>query len=338
MQRKRFAVIGAGLWGESHVRVYADHPLAELVGVADRSEARLKELAEKYGIGNTSTDYRDMLSDGVDAVSIATPDFAHAEIAVAAINAGKNVLVEKPMATTKEDCDRILAALKSNPVKFMVDFHTRWSPHFYKAKKAIDEGELGSVQYVHYRLWDTIFVPTQMLSWAGSSTVNWFLASHCLDTMMWLLDDRPAKVTSLQRENVLKPRGISTPDFYVSLIEFAKGTACTLENGWILPDTWPNIIDLKCRIIGDKGAMLIDGSNHRVVEKYTADEAVYPDVLVMPSVRDKPTGFAFDSIRYFADCIIGDQEPICTAEEGARVTDAILAIQQSAQTGKTVEL
>ncbi|HOX39349.1 MAG TPA: Gfo/Idh/MocA family oxidoreductase [Candidatus Brocadiia bacterium] len=338
MEKRKFAVIGVGMWGESHIRVFKDHPFAEMTAISDKNEKRLGEIAEKCGIPRKYADYRALLDSDIDAVSIATPDFAHEEIALAAIKAGKHVLIEKPMATTKAGCDRILTALKKNPVKFMVDFHNRWSPPFYKAKKAVDDGELGNIQFAHYRLWDTIFVPTQMLSWTGKSTVNWFLATHSLDTMMWLLGDEPARVTSLKRDNVLTPMGIPTADFYASLIEFRKGTVCALENGWILPNTWPNIIDLKCRLVGDKGALCIDGSNNRAIEKYTSSGGSYPDVLVMPGVHGRPTGFAYDSIRYFADCVIEDRQPMCTAADGAKVTEIILAIQKSADTGRTVEL
>ena len=339
MEKKRFAVIGAGGWGETHIRTYLDHPQAELVAIADVNEARLKELAAQYGIDKYSTDYEEVLAlDEVDAVSIVTPDFAHAGIALAALDADKDILIEKPMANTVEDCVKIREKAEKSGRKFMVDFHNRWNPPFVKAKGSIDEGEVGELQYVYYRLSDTIFVPTEMLSWAGKSSVNWFLASHCLDSLMWLFDDEVESVYSKSRSEVLKARGIDTPDLFVSILQFKNGGLACLENGWILPNSAPNIIDFKVEILGSEGVMYVDGSHHRVLQRYTKDDAAYPDVIVMPTIYGRPMGFAVASIRDFIDCVVYDRPPRCGAKEGEIVTRAILAIEESARSGGEVRV
>ena len=337
MEMKRFGVIGVGGWGETHVRAYLDHPLAEVAAISDVDADRLDDVAERHDIGNTFADYRDLLSrDDIDAVSIVTPDFAHTEIALAALDAGKHVLIEKPMATTVEDCRTIAAKVRDTGLTFMVDFHNRWNPAFAKAQKAISEGEIGKLMYVYYRLSDTIFVPTEMLSWAGRSTVNWFLASHCLDTLMWLFDDVVDTVYSVSRSEVLKNRGIDTPDFFTSILQFRKGGVATLENGWILPNSAPNIIDFRVEMLGSEGVLYTDGSHNRVLEKYTARDASYPDVLVCPTVHGRPMGLGVDSIRAFVDCVARGEPPMVGVEEGERVTRTILAIEESARAGAEV--
>ncbi|HNT35119.1 MAG TPA: Gfo/Idh/MocA family oxidoreductase [bacterium] len=339
MTKTRFGIIGVGGWGEFHVRVLQDHPFAQVTAVCDANIGRARSVAEKYGIPFATEDFHQLLKqDDVDSVSIITPDFAHLEPTLAALESGKNVLVEKPMATTLEDCIRISDLASRSKGKFMVDFHNRWSPPFYKAKDAIDKGELGKVQMISYRLNDTIFVPTKMLSWSGKSTVMWFIGSHSLDTLFWLFGKPLQRVYSVARSEVLASKGITTPDYYCCILEFEGGGTAMLENGWILSESTPNIIDLKCSILGSEGTIYIDGSHHRMLQKYTATEATYPDVFVLPTVYGKPGGFAAESIRHFADCIVENKQPMVGAKEGLAVTKAILAIEESVRSGHPVTL
>jgi len=339
MQRLGFAVIGAGLWGSTHARIFAEHPAVELAAVCDVDGERARKLAESAGAKRWCTDFAEIAGDdSICAVGIATPDFAHAAPALAVLRGGKHLLVEKPLAFTVEECEQIIAAAREAGVKLMVDFHNRWSPPFFKAKAAIDAGEIGKPMYVYYRLSDTIFVPTQMLSWAGKSTVAWFLASHCLDTIHWLLGERPTRVYCVRRSRVLASRGITTPDYYQTMLEFPSGATALMENSWILPQTTPNIIDLKCEIVGDKGALYVDGSHHRMLERYTQSEASYPDTFVAPIVHGKPLGFAVESIRHFVDCVIADREPLVTGEDGLAATRVIQAMERSADSEQVVKL
>ena len=333
------AVIGVGLWGETHAALYAEHADTELVAVCDLDADRARQVAQKYGAPKAVSDYREVMADpAVQAVSIATPDFAHAEPAIAAAKAGKHLLVEKPLATTVEECQAIIAAAKASGVKLMTDFHNRWSPPFYKAWKAIREGEIGQVSHIYYRLSDTIYVPTRMLRWAGQSTVAWFIGSHSLDTVCWLLGELPNRVYAVSRSRVLKARGVDTPDLYSSVLEFPSGATAVIENDWILPETTPNIIDLKCQIVADRGAIYVDGSHHRMMEKYTLEEASFPDTFVFPRVQGKQVGFAVESIRHWIECLAGDKEPAVTGEDGLRVTQMILAIEESARARQPVDV
>jgi predicted dehydrogenase len=339
MERLRFAVIGAGRWGETHARIFAEHPAVEVAAVCDANERRAREVAQSVGARRWTTDAADIAGDdSIAAVGIATPDFAHTEPALAVLRAGKHLLVEKPLAFTVEECEQIIAAAKHAGVKLMVDFHNRWSPPFFKAKTAIDEGEIGKPVYAYYRLSDTIFVPTKMLSWAGKSTVAWFLSSHCLDTLHWLLGERPTRVYCVRRSRVLAQRGITTPDYYQTTLEFPSGATALMENGWILPETTPNIIDLKFEVVGDAGALYIDGSHHRMLERYTASEAAYPDTFIAPTVYGKPLGFAIESIRHFVECVVNDTPPLVTGEDGLAATRVIQAMEQSADAGQVVEV
>lgn len=338
MKKLGFGVIGVGTWGELHARVYSEDERITLVGVADMNHERAESAGQKYRTAHYA-DHRALLADrSIQAVSITTPDFAHAEIAIDAAEAGKHILVEKPLATTTDDCQRIIAAAKASGVKLMVDFHNRWSPPFYKAWESIRSGEIGEPQHVYYRLSDRIFVPTEMLTWAGKSTVEWFIGTHSIDTVRWMLGEEVTRVYAVARSRVLKSMGIDTPDFYQITLEFASGTTAVIENSWILPNTMPNIIDLKCEIVGSKGALYLDTSHNRTVEKYTESAAEYPDFLVLPAIYGEQKGFAADSIRHFVDCVLADTEPRVTGEDGLIVTRVIEAIEESVRTGLPVEV
>ncbi|NPV06500.1 MAG: Gfo/Idh/MocA family oxidoreductase [Anaerolineae bacterium] len=333
-----FGVIGVGTWGEMHARVYSAFPGVRLVAVSDLDEARGREVADRDGAAYYR-DYRELLDrEDIHAVSVVTPDHTHTGIATDAFEAGKHVLLEKPMAQSVAECERIIAASKRAGKKLMVDFHNRWNPPFYKAKRAIEQGEIGTPQLVSYRLNDQMWVPTDMLSWAARSSVLWFIGSHCIDTIMWMLDDVPEKVYSVARSRVLKEKGVDTPDFYQTTLEFRGGAVAAVENCWIVPNNTPSIIDLKCEIVGDRGALYVDCSHHRVLQKYTPSEATYPDVLVSPEIHGQQMGFAVESIRHFARCIIEDKEPLVTGEDGLQVTRVIAAAVESARRGEPVSL
>src|SRR5581483_8259277 len=203
MDRVGFGVIGAGLFGENHALVYSRLPGVELVAVCDQNEARAREVAERYGARTHATDYRQLLANpDIRAVSIATPDFAHAEIALAAAEAGKHILVEKPLATTVDEAQAIVDAAARAGVKLMVDFHNRANPPFVAARDNVRSGALGTPAYGYARLSNTTFVPLEMLRWADRSSALWFLGSHTIDIMRFILNDEVVRVHAVSRSGI----------------------------------------------------------------------------------------------------------------------------------------
>jgi predicted dehydrogenase len=338
-----FGVIGVGTWGQLHARVYSDFPGVRLAAICDLNLDRARQVnLETGGAASTYQNYQDLLDDpDVSAVSIVLPDFLHRDAAIAAAHAGKHILLEKPLATTEEDACAILAAVEKSGVKLMVDFHNRWSPPFHSLKQSIDSGEMRAPRSISYRLNDTIYVPTQMLRWSAQSSVAWFLASHCLDTILWLTSSRSGadaveRIYCAARSHVLKNMGIDTPDFYQTLVEFRSGLVAHIENAWILPEGAPSIFELKCEVIGENGAYYIDGNLHGAQK--ILSRTVYPDGLVAPVVYGKPAGFAVESIRHFARSIIKNEAPTTDGYDGLAVTRLILAMEASRKLGQPVEV
>jgi predicted dehydrogenase len=339
MAKLGFGLIGTGTWGETHLKLYSTDERVRLACICDMNEALVKERAAEYGAESWTTDYRELLArDDVQAVAVVTPDFLHREIAIAAAEAGKHILLEKPMATTVEECEAINAAVEKAGVTLMVDFHNRFNTPFTEAKAAIEAGEIGEPQMITLRLNDTIFVPTQMLRWAGRSSVAWFIGSHSVDLVRWLFEDEVVRVYSVARSRVLKGMGIDTPDFFHSVLELSRGGVAHIENCWILAETYPTVFDFKMELVGDKGHLMADLSGHRMLQKYTPSEAIYPDVIGSPMVHGRPVGFAVESIRHFVDCIATGKQPIATGADGLAATKVVAAIHESVRTGVPVDM
>ena len=144
--RIKMAIVGAGIWGENHARIYQEHPLAEVNAVCDMNRSKAEALAAKLGIKEVYDDYNEMFKKAdCDAVAIVTPDFAHADIAEAAAEHKKNMLIEKPLATTREDVYRIVNAVEKNHVRAMVDLQHRMNPTFNSAQDGVTPGSLGKI-------------------------------------------------------------------------------------------------------------------------------------------------------------------------------------------------
>ena len=339
MDKVRMAIIGAGTWGENHARIYNAHPFAKTVAICDMNVDRARVVAARAGVPSVYEDYERMLDEvDCDAVAIVTPDFAHAAPAIAAANHKKHVLIEKPIATTREDTFRILDAVARNGVRAMVDLHNRWNPPFNVAWQAVGRGEIGAPVSAYFRLNDAKWVATDMLPWAAKSSILWFLGSHSTDTLCWLLGSRPKRVYSVATSGVLKGLGVDTVDQYLTTLEFENGCVAQMENGWITPNAHPNVNDIKFSILGDKGMLSLDLSSHNMVQHYTDQWMHVPDVIVQDAVFGQPKGFAFESIRSFVDCLLSGEEFHVSLTDAAVATLALLAVMQSAETRVPVDV
>ena len=340
----RIGVVGAGIWGAMHARAYAQHPSAELVGICDLDEGRARKLAEQTGVPKFVTSVEALLAEHLDAVSIATPDTAHLEPALAAAAKGVHLLIEKPLATSVEECRRMIEAAEKNKVLLMVDWHNRWNPPVHEAWRAIRNGELGKITYFYYRLSDTIYVPTKMLPWAGRSSVLLFLGSHAFDTVCWLLDDVPVRVTCRRKEGILTGMGITTADMYLTLLDFKGGTTAVIENSWVLPQSAPALIDHRWEIIGSEGVLYFDATHHRALEKYTAQTPAgyphtsLPDLFVTPEVHGRQLGFCVEPMYHFVECIRDGRQPLTSGADGLLNTRLLVAAEESARRGGPVEV
>lgn len=335
----KFGVIGAGTFGSRHIQAYDRNPDVELVGVLELNRELAEAAIAKFARTPVPvyTDINEFLAiEGLEAVSVATPDHLHAEVAIAVARAGKHLLVEKPLATTIPEAKAIVDAANEAGITLMVDFHNRVNPPFMQAYDAVRDGRVGDVSYVYARLSNTVDVAAG-LRWASSSSSLWFLSSHMVDVAQWVIGQKIVKVTAKASSGILEKRGINTPDIFAVIAEFENGALGVFEHAWILPSGSPSNKDLKFEVLGSEGAVFIDSSHNRAVEITTGVKSNYPDVLA-PPYGPHLTGFILESITQFVDAVAGRGPVLATGEEGLQVTAVLCAIIESIESGGPIDV
>jgi predicted dehydrogenase len=334
----KVAVIGAGIWGGQHAYVFSTLPQTELVAVCDLDRTRAEAMAKSHGARQYFTDHQALLASAeVEAVSIATPDFTHTPLILDALAAGKHVLTEKPLATTTAEATAIHEAARASDRKVMVDFHNRVNPAFAVAQQEIARGAIGRPIHANGRLSNTTFVPLEMLNWAGRSSALWFLGSHLVDALRFILQDEVVRVFAMRAEGHLKSLGVDTADVHLSMLEFTRGTIVTIENSWVLSPDNPQIFDLALNLVGEKGQIQLNPSHNGGYVQMTGRGMRYRDLLgVTPAGAGRVGGFVQEAIARFVDAVRDDAPLLATVEDGLKVTRILAAIEESARTGMPV--
>lgn len=332
MNKIRFAVIGLGWFGEKHCEALTAIPNVELHSICTRNPARLKEVADRFGVKCVSTDYHDLLSnEDIDAVSIVTMWDQHAAPTLAALQAGKHVFLEKPMASTLADCRAIVAAAASAPGAFMVGHICRFNPRYAAARQEIAAGKIGRIISMYARRNIPAKVTTDILNKIGPIIGD---GVHDTDLMLWYSG---AKITSAYAQTV-SARGLKYPDLGWTMYRFDSGAVGVLEDVWCLPDTTPFQIDERMEIIGTAGSIHIHETspNYAVCDR---DGWRFPDTTYWPELHGRRAGALRDELAYFANCIAEGRCPdVITPAESLAAVEACLAAEESARSGRVVEV
>jgi predicted dehydrogenase len=332
----KIGVIGLGIMGEMYTRIYAAHPLAEVTAICNRGSDRLDEIGDRYNVANRYSDYHDLLEDkSVDAVCVATPDFAHYEPVKAALEAGKHILCEKPFTTDLHDADELLKLAQGRPKqKLQVAFNHRWLSSYYQGFRSISNGDIGRPVAGYARKNDTIWVATEMINWAHQTTPIHFLGAHDIDLMRWYFASEPVEVHAYGAKGVLSSRGIDTYDLVQAQVKFESGAFATIESAWIYPNTFPTITDSFVEVIGSNGHIHFDRKRESI-EMSTEKQFTYPKVFLTSEIFGKLRGAFVECLSDFIDAILNDTEPKVTAFDGRQVTAVLDAVSHSLVSGKT---
>lgn len=326
----RVGVIGLGTIGMRFARLVQEDRRTELVTVCDVEASRVKSVSELYLIeGHTKLD--EMLDHELDIVCIATPDYVHAEAAVAAAKKGINMIIEKPLTTCVQEGQEIVDAVKTSGIKAKVNYSLRWAAPFAAAKRAIADGRIGEVMSISLSVMDAICVPTEMLSWSAKTSPGWFLMSHILDLARWYVDAEVVRVFGTGRKKVLKERyGIDTYDSLYGVVHFSNGTIAVLEAGWIMPNSIPNLSGIRVEIGGAEGSIRIDTYDQMVHLASTKYEYL-PTWAI--EIDGKLTGLAALSFSSFVTDLMEDRQGEPTVADGLITTRVLEAVHSSAETG-----
>ncbi|HXK02306.1 MAG TPA: Gfo/Idh/MocA family oxidoreductase [Verrucomicrobiae bacterium] len=335
--RVRVGVVGLGTMGDQYTRIYQAHPLAEVTAVADPKPERVEEFGNKYAVAGRYADIGQMLDAGaVDAVCVATPDFAHYAAVKAALEAGKHVLCEKPFTTDLGEADRLLELSRSRPrQKLQVAFNHRWLPSYNHGHASIRAGVIGPPVAGYARKNDTIWVSTEMLKWASRSTPVHFLGAHDIDLMRWFFGSEPVEAHAYGSKGVLAARGIDTYDVIQAQVKFASGAFATFESAWIYPNTFPTIVDSFVEVLGTSGHLHFDRKRESI-EMSTPERFSYPKVFLNHEVFGKLRGAFPDCLNDFIDSIVNETQPRVTAFDGRQVTAVLDAISRSLESARVV--
>ncbi|MCU1418245.1 MAG: hypothetical protein JWP32_2419 [Schumannella sp.] len=316
----RIGIAGCGIRGQLFARALSGEPGVEVVGMCDPS-AGARERAAAVFDGPILSSHGELIARGLDALIVATPDFAHRAVAVDAAAAGLQLMIEKPIATSAEDAEAIVAAVEAAGVSCFVAFENRWNPGFRKVRRAVVAGELGDIVSVTAVLSNTYFVPTQMLSWASSSSPAWFLMPHVLDLAMWITDAAPRSVVARGRRGELASRGIDTWDAVHALFELGESAIANLRTEWVLPEGRPSIVDFRVDITGTRGSFSIDNSDQGVS---AASPERFATVGLLPEDIDgEEQSMAAWMVRSWARGLLSGTPVGPDARHGALITRAV---------------
>jgi len=322
MKALNVGVIGLGAIGQKHCDSLAKIRQANLMALADVNEAVLNKTAEKLG-ATPYTDYKQMLADpDLEAVVVATPDDLHRDISIQAAQAGKHILVEKPIATTEADALAMMAAAEKVGVKLMVGFTLRFVPHYQQARQAVETGKLGQMVSIFARRLNLI---TQAERIGGRCGVLHFLGVHDFDMMRWMVGSEPVSIYSEASTSVQRVFPQENETF--TTIRFANGVVGCAHIGWNLPKSHPGGRDFKLDMVGSKGSFNLDLARQGI-ELYTEEGAKFPSTA--PGLIEED--------RAFVDCVLDDTPVPVTGQDGLVALKMVLAALESIETKKPVSL
>lgn len=339
----KIGVIGAGsIVRFRHLPEITGNPYAVVGAVCDVVPARAEEMALKYQC-KAYTDYRDLIADKeLDAVVVAATNTTHAEMTIAALEAGKDVLCEKPMATTLEDAQRMIDTANRTGRKLMIAQNQRLEAANKKAKEILQSGKLGKV--LTFR---SVFGHPGCEYWAIDAEKTWFfkksitgmgclgdLAIHKLDLVRWILQDEYLEVSAFAGTlNKTYPEGglIDVEDNAICLLRTQKGAMGSMTVSWTYQKE-DNSTTFYC----ENGVLqLYAHPDFPLIIDYDHEQAEYHKLGKKPTnVEQIKTGI----IDEFVDCILQNTEPEISGIEGYKALETVLACLKSSETGAVVKL
>jgi len=331
----RVGVIGCGFMGRHHARVYSELPGVKLLAMADVLEEKAKGAAREFGAEKWYKDYHKLLArPDIDAVSIVVPDHLHRDPTVAAAEAGKAVLLEKPIATTLEDADAIIGTVKRAGVPFLVGHILRFDYNYVKAKEYVKRGSIGDPISIWARRNNPIASPRRLAPWLKETSPLLFLGVHDIDAMRWIIGSDIERIYAEAESRIFKDLGVE--DAVWALLRFKGGTVGALETVWILPATMPLSLDSKFELIGTKGSLWISYPGNEF--SFCGEGGQETFLHYWPVVHGRLKGYLRDEIVHFINCVEGKEEPLVSAEDARAAVEAALAMHKSLKEGKPVGL
>lgn len=348
----KVGVIGGGSISEFHIKPYIANDEVELMALCDSNEQRLAEAGKRYGITKLYSNYAELLkNEEIDAVSICTWNNTHAEIAIAALEAGKHVLVEKPLSMTVEQALAVEAAVEKSGRILQVGFVRRHGDNTKLLKQFIDQDEFGEIYYAKASCLRRLGNPggwfSDQTKSGGGPLID--LGVHMIDICWYLMGKpRPVSVSGNTYSKLGNRSHIENLSFYKAadynptinnvedmanaLIRFDNGASLYVDVSFTLHAKKD---ELFVKLFGEKGGAEIEPELAMVTEKNNTILNITPQI---DSLSFDFEGAFRNEINHFADCCLTGKETIAPVADGVQVMKMLNAVYESAKTGKEVYL
>ncbi|WP_135547946.1 Gfo/Idh/MocA family protein [Paenibacillus cymbidii] len=347
MKTIKVGVIGLGSISSYHTQHYAEHPQAELYALCDINEARAQAAGAKYGVSRVYTDYLEMLADpALEAVSVCTWNDSHAELTIAALEAGKHVLVEKPLCKSVEEAERIEAAVRRTGKLVQIGYVRRFTSKVRTLRSFVDAGDLGGIYTAKASTLRRIGNPGGWFADAeragGGPLID--LGVHIIDVLWYLMGKpRAASVSGNvyrklgNRANIrnlsyykaadFDPSVNTVEDYANALIRFENGASLYVDVSFSLHAKQD---ETSIRLYGDKGGAEIEPELVIATERHDTLLNLTPQI-------DALRGYG-PQIDHFLDCCLNGKETLCPVEDGVEMMKMLCGIYESARTGRELRL
>lgn len=322
MDTVRMGLVGCGNFGVSHLEALEGASGVEVAAVYDLDGARAAAVAGRFGIARVCANLEELCGiEELHAIDVVSSEEHHREPVIAALGAGRHVFVEKPLATRLDDCEQMIAASERADRILMVGHLLRFENKYRLVKRELESGRLGSVVSMHARR----NRPKSLLSTYGRTHPALENCIHDVDIMLWLTGRRVERVRGFGR----KATGGRHDDTFWGVLEFEGGAIGVVETIWLLPPAGVQLDDA-LQLIGTGGVAnleLFPGP----LSFWREDGYDVPDVSYTSILRDE--------LLYFAECVRTGRKPeIITPREAMRAVEVVLALIESAGSGKDVTL
>jgi UDP-N-acetylglucosamine 3-dehydrogenase len=314
MKKLGVAVVGTGFWGKNHARVYKELPSTELVAICDANAERAKTIANQFGAKAYTNSARMLKNEEIKAVSVCTWSTGLAKEALKALNAGKLVLVEKPMATHVKQAERLVDVAEANGLHLTVGFLMRFIPGLQHIREAVAGKKLGELVCV------TAKRVSQWPERIGDVGVVKDTAIHDIDVMRYVSGEDPiavyAKTGSMRHKKF--------EDYAQIMLTYEDGKTAFIESNWLTP--------YKTRTLTVTGSEAIMRLDYITQELWIEDarENLQPRFPWQEPLKAE--------LQHFADCISAKKKPVITAADGVKALQIAEAALVSSVKNKAVKL
>lgn len=342
----KYALIGCGRISPNHLEAAINNNL-EIVGICDIVPENMENLLDKLNIEknkyNKYTNYIEMLEkEKPELVAIATESGKHAEIALKCLDAGCNVIIEKPIALSLEDADKIIAKAKEKNLVVCANHQNRFNKSIQKIRQAVEDGKFGKMLYgtAHIR-WnrgqDYYTQAPWRGTWAqdGGALMNQCI--HNIDLLRWMMGDEVTEVCAYTDN--LNHDYIEAEDLGMAIVKFKNGSYGIIEG---TTNIYPKNLEETLYLFGQKGTVKAGGKSVNIIEEWILeDEKENPEEVKINNSEMPKNVYGFGHTPLYKDVINAintHTKPLVDAEAGRRALELVLAIYKSAAEGRPIKL